>query len=310
LINVVGKKNFEKIHLLSLCKRKDKQRNAKIKNCFFAFSAYLCCFAIKSYIRARVKKTVLLPCSCFIFTTEDFMKIITYGLLLTLVMVGLCCSSCRRNSDVVWDDTKTAGRHVNRGMRALGGKHGDSRVVRSREDFMYPADGAPYIVNDFVPLSDDPNVMEVSMADMVNRPPRECPGDPGSAIPAIDAFCDPSTNPRLAGIFRNIHFEYNSTLVKGDDNLMVVRNVADYMRQSPHTYLFLAGHCDERGTEAYNLALGSNRSHAVRNLLISEGVNPDNIFTTSYGRERPLVQGHDEESWTQNRRVEFKVYER
>lgn len=238
------------------------------------------------------------------------MKTMSYTLIVCLLFLGVCFSSCRRNTNAVWEDTKSAGRHVNRGFKSLGGKHGDSRLVQSRGEFFCADDGDPCMSGDFVPLSDDPNAQELSMSEMVTRPPRETPGDPGSSIPGISAFQDPTTNPRLAGVFRNVIFSYNSTLVKGDENLTTVRNVADYMRQHPNTYVFVEGHCDERGTEAYNLALGSNRANAVRNVLISEGVNPDNIFTISYGRERPLVRGNDEDSWQQNRRAEFKVYER
>ncbi len=238
------------------------------------------------------------------------MQLFKCAIICSLILLNLCLTGCRRNSNAVWEDTKSAGRHVNRGFRTLGGKHGDSRQIRSRDEFFCNADGEPCMSGDFIPLSDDPNMSGLSMAEMVTRPPNETPGDPGSSIPGIEAFRDPSTNPRLAPIFKNITFAYNSTLVKGDDNLRIVRNAGDYMRRNPGTYVFLEGHCDERGTEAYNLALGSNRANSVRNLLISEGVSPDNIFTISYGRERPLVQGHDEESWLQNRRAEFKVYER
>ena len=237
-----------------------------------------------------------------------------FHILLGCLAALTLMSGCRRTSDDVWEDTKSAGRHVDRGFRTLGGKHGDSRQVRSRAEFMGALDeqGYPqqYMTDDFVPLSDDPNCDDLAMADMVNRPPNVTPGDPGSRLPGIEAFQDPSMNPRLAPIFRNITFGYNSTLVKGEENLIIVRRAADYMRRNPNTYVFVDGHCDERGTEAYNLALGSNRANSVRNLMINEGVSPDNIFTISYGRERPIIQGHDEESWTQNRRAEFKVYER
>ena len=139
--------------------------------------------------------------------------------------------------------------------------------------------------------------------------PKETPGDPGSSIPGIEAFRDPSTNPQLSGVFRNVYFEYNSHLVKGE-NADVVRRVADYMRGHPNTYVFVEGHCDERGPEAFNLSLGARRSNGVRSMLVADGVNPDHIFTISFGKERPLVMDHHEEAWSQNRRAEFKVYER
>lgn len=241
---------------------------------------------------------------------------------LYILSLGLSLGSmtgCARKSDEVWDDSKSAGRHVSRGLRTMGGKHGDSRAIQSREEFMAVEDGAyagygnnasSFVPEDFVPLSDQSPDSEVAMADYVSRQPSETPGDPGSSIPSISSFQDPSTNPTWAAIFRNIIFEYNSNLVKGQDNLETVRSVANYMKRNPNVYVFVEGHCDERGPEAYNLALGSRRSNAVRNLMIQEGVNPDNIFSISYGKERPLFHDQNEESHAQNRRVEFKIYQR
>lgn len=237
--------------------------------------------------------------------------------ILYILTVGLSLASmtsCNRNSGQVWDDSKSAGRHMSRGLRTMGGKHGDSRAIQSREDFMAVSDGS-YVtdgsyVSDFVPLSDQPYENEVAMADYISRQPRETPGDPGSAVPGVEYFQDPSTNATWAAIFRNINFEYNSNLVKGQNNLDTIRAISNYMKRNPNMYVFVEGHCDERGPEAYNLALGSRRSNAVRNLLLQEGVNPDNIFTISYGKERPLFHDQNEDSHSQNRRAEFKVYQR
>lgn len=246
---------------------------------------------------------------------EEPMNKIKFYSIIPLILTTIFLTGCNRNTDSVWEDTKTASRHVKRGMRALGGKHGDSRQINARDEFICsndPYSNAPsYDQSDeFIPLADDPNNDDLAMADMVTRPPRQTPGDPGCSIPGIESFQDPATNSSLSGVFRNVYFAYNSSLVKGTENLETIRNVANYMRHYPNTYIFVEGHCDERGPEAYNLALGSHRSNAVRNLLINEGISPDNIFTVSYGKERPLVFGNDEESFQQNRRAEFKVYQR
>ena len=241
--------------------------------------------------------------------------------VLTILSLGLSLgltTSCQRKSDEVWDDSKSAGRHVSRGLRTMGGKHGDSRAVQSRDEFMGFNDGETvsygnatnFVPEDFVPLSDQSYESEVAMADFVSRQPAETPGDPGSSIPGINSFQDPSMNPTWAAIFRNINFEYNSNLVKGQNNLETIRAIGNYMKRNPSIYVFIEGHCDERGPEAYNLALGSRRSNSVRNLLIQDGVNSDNLFTISYGKERPLFHDQNEESHNQNRRVEFKVYQR
>jgi peptidoglycan-associated lipoprotein len=233
----------------------------------------------------------------------------------------LLLSSCARTGDDIWDDTKSAGRHVGRGMRALGGKHGDSRQIHSRTEFEgidssdvyfdeqhmgdFDYQDRRYQTSEFVPLQDQANGF-----DMLAPPPRETPGERGSSIPGIDYFRDPHTIPQLSGLFRNIYFEYNSNMVKGELNLQTLHAIADYMRHHPNLYVFIEGHADERGPQSYNLALGSRRANSVRNLLINEGVNPNNLFTISYGKERPVVLEHHEEAWSKNRRVEFKVYER
>ena len=251
----------------------------------------------------------------------------TRKLFFLATLMGAACmlQSCSRTGNDVWEDTKSAGRHVNRGARTLGGKQGDSRQIRSRGDFegiddenFYPdgsvqADDYQDVYSggqdgDFIAIDDPYN--ELGTADMVSRPARETPGDPGSSIPGIQAFRDPSTIPQLAGIFRPIYFEYNSSMVKGTQNLQIVHGIADFLRTHPNVYMFVEGHTDERGPQAYNLALGARRSNGVRNLLISEGVNPDRLFTISYGKERPVILEQHEEGWSKNRRAEFKIYER
>lgn len=225
-------------------------------------------------------------------------------LSITFALVG-----CSRSSYEVWEDTKTCGRHVNRGFRSLGGKHAESRAVSCPDDFYCDSYGNS-VGEDFIPLMDDERQGPPGFAERGAPPPRETPGDPGSAVPGIEAFRDPAISPNLARVFRNIYFEYNSNLVKGQENMGIIRSVTEFMLNQPNTYIFVEGHADERGPEAYNLALGSRRANSVRELLIQNGVHPDHIFTISYGKERPLVLEHHEEAWSQNRRVEFKVYQR
>lgn len=232
------------------------------------------------------------------------------GNLLLIIAFAFTLTSCRRSTDEVWDDTKTASRHVTRGISALGGKHGDSRVVSCPQDF-YVADDQYYACGqDFVPLPDSDNGGGVSVAEFVARQPDTTPGDPGSSLPGIEAFKDPSTIPGMANVFQTIYFEYNSNLVKGQASIATVSKIADYMRTHPNVYAFIEGHCDERGPEAYNLSLGSRRSNAVRTMLIDQGVNPNNLFTISYGKERPAVFENYDEAHAKNRRAEFKIYQK
>lgn len=216
-------------------------------------------------------------------------------------------TGCQRSSNQVWDDTKTAGRYMGRGLRSIGGKHGDSKQVRNRGEFGIASNKN----EDFVPLEDAAEYNKMNMTREENAPhSRHNPGDPNSPVPGIDAFEDPSKDPTLAALFSNIHFGYNSDLVKGEDNMQTVQKIADYLKKHPDMYIFVEGHCDERGPQAYNLALGTRRSNAVRNLLVKEGINGDRLFTISYGKERPLVLGNTEDAFTLNRRAQFKVYSR
>jgi peptidoglycan-associated lipoprotein len=225
---------------------------------------------------------------------------------LILFITLLAATGCSRSQPDVYDDSQSS-RYMSRGMRSLGGKHGDSQQILSRDDFMcYKGSYG----TDYIPLHDDDLPKELAMSETVVPQAKESPGDPGSQVPGIDRFKDPLMMTELSNIFKRVHFPYNSSLVKGKDNVHVLRNIAGYLKDNPGTYIFVAGHCDERGAEAYNLALGSRRSNAVRSQLINEGVDPNAIFTISYGKERPLVGGHDEEAWSENRRAEFKIYKK
>ncbi len=224
-----------------------------------------------------------------------------------LLLIVFALPSCHRSSEDVWNDTQSAGRHVSRGAKTLLGFHGESRQINSADEFgATPAQKSPG--TDYVALSDDPNISFGQEEALMQA--KETPGEEGSSIPGIEAFSDPSLDPALAEIFKNVHFEYNSSLIKGNENLQIISSVSDWMKSHPNAYIFVEGHCDSRGPAAYNFALGANRSQAVRNLLIQEGVDHDHVFTISYGKERPLLEGEGEEIWQANRRGQFKVYEK
>jgi len=76
---------------------------------------------------------------------------------------------------------------------------------------------------------------------------------------------------------------------------------ADWLRRYPNVTVTIEGHCDERGTREYNLALGERRAQAVKNVLVASGIPASRISTISYGKERPIVVGSNEEAWAQNR---------
>ncbi len=87
---------------------------------------------------------------------------------------------------------------------------------------------------------------------------------------------------------------------------MLQRKVS-VLREYPGIQLRLEGHCDERGSNEYNLALGQRRAESVRRYLMSYGIDASRFATISYGEERPLVDAQNEEAWAQNRRAEFMV---
>ncbi len=92
-----------------------------------------------------------------------------------------------------------------------------------------------------------------------------------------------------------------------DSGRAVVAANADVLKRSPTWVVTVEGHCDERGTAEYNLALGERRAAAVRAYLVSLGIAPERVRTVSYGKEFPFDGGHDETAWAQNRRAHFVI---
>jgi peptidoglycan-associated lipoprotein len=103
-----------------------------------------------------------------------------------------------------------------------------------------------------------------------------------------------------------VYFDYDSSVLKPAAKTSLERGSV-WLKQNPNVNVQIEGHCDERGTNEYNLALGERRALAARRYMVSLGINPDRIFTISYGEERPAVEGHDESAWKYNRRDEFKI---
>ena len=99
-----------------------------------------------------------------------------------------------------------------------------------------------------------------------------------------------------------IFFGYDSASLTEEGRAILDRLARD-LRRETDVALVVEGHCDERGTIEYNLALGERRAQAVRDYLMTSGVAPERIRVISYGKERPFADGHDEVSWAQNRRA-------
>jgi peptidoglycan-associated lipoprotein len=87
----------------------------------------------------------------------------------------------------------------------------------------------------------------------------------------------------------------------------ILRKKADFLKARPALKVTIEGHCDERGTNEYNLALGEARAKSAKAFLVDLGISAARVATISYGEERPLAKGHDEESWAKNRRAHFVI---
>lgn len=108
------------------------------------------------------------------------------------------------------------------------------------------------------------------------------------------------------GMFRDVHFGYDSYAID-DQARMDLESNARVLNEQKDLSITLEGHCDERGTVEYNMALGAERARAIKSALVALGVQSRRLDTISYGEEIPLDPGHDEMAWAKNRRVHFSV---
>jgi len=130
--------------------------------------------------------------------------------------------------------------------------------------------------------------------------PAPTPPAPAVAPPAPVAAKEAGREPPLGDIF----FDYDQSLIRPDAKKTLDKNV-EWLRGTAKPNLVIEGHCDERGTQEYNLALGQRRAKAAQDYLVASGIDEKRIKTISYGKERPFVVGHDESAWQWNRRAHF-----
>ena len=129
--------------------------------------------------------------------------------------------------------------------------------------------------------------------------PVEPPGITDTDIPTD--FTDKENGP-----LADIHFAFDQASLS-DDARATLEKHALWLQSNRAARVRLEGHCDERGTVDYNLALGEQRARAAREYLVSLGVAADRLSTVSYGKEKPVDSGHDEAAWSRNRRAHFSV---
>lgn len=101
---------------------------------------------------------------------------------------------------------------------------------------------------------------------------------------------------------KDAFFDFDKSDIRPDAQTALNAD-ADFLKQHPNIKFTIEGHCDERGSEEYNLGLGQRRADAAKNYLVNLGISADNITTISYGKDRPFCTEHNEECWQQNRRA-------
>lgn len=104
----------------------------------------------------------------------------------------------------------------------------------------------------------------------------------------------------VANVGDRVYFGFNRNELSSDAQATLDKQ-ADWLGRYPQVTVQLAGNCDDRGTEEYNIALGQRRANAARDYLVAKGVSAARITTISYGKDRPTAQGDNEEAWSQNR---------
>ena len=131
--------------------------------------------------------------------------------------------------------------------------------------------------------------------------------DPGVKEEELPASLD-ALNQMLQerGLVRDAFFEFDASTLSTDAQEALTTS-ASWLKAHPAYTLLIEGHCDERGTEQYNLALGDRRANTAKDYLVTLGVDGGRIKTVSYGEERPFDQGHDESGWQKNRRAHLVV---
>ena len=105
-----------------------------------------------------------------------------------------------------------------------------------------------------------------------------------------------------SSLLKDIHFNFDKYDIRPEDTAILKENAA-LLKKFPNVKVQIEGHCDERGTVEYNLALGERRANRTKDYLVSLGISAARISTISYGKEKPLDPGHDEEAWAKNRRA-------
>jgi len=124
--------------------------------------------------------------------------------------------------------------------------------------------------------------------------------------PVASATTQPSLEEMFTKEVQDAFFDYDKASIRADARSALTKT-AEFLRSYPRVAIVIEGHCDERGSTEYNVALGDRRSYAAKDFLMSQGVTADRIQTLSYGKERPFCTQANESCWQQNRRAHFRM---
>lgn len=108
-------------------------------------------------------------------------------------------------------------------------------------------------------------------------------------------------------IARRMHFDFDRSNIRTGEDTQVIEQKLAILQANPGLRIEITGHCDERGTDEYNMALGMRRAVSAKQFLVDRGIDEARITVRSQGEEQPLAMGHNEDAWSQNRRDEFRV---
>jgi peptidoglycan-associated lipoprotein len=134
-----------------------------------------------------------------------------------------------------------------------------------------------------------------------NTAPPPAPPPPPAAAPVQTGILPGSAQDFKVNVGDTVHFALNQYNIEDSDRGTLSKQAA-WLARYPSVRLTIEGHCDERGTREYNLALGARRANAVKEFLVAQGVPADRLETVSYGKERPICTESGEDCWSQNRR--------
>jgi peptidoglycan-associated lipoprotein len=186
-----------------------------------------------------------------------------------------------QSSTLTWQTTNATSVSIDQGVGAVQ-PNGSQQVS--------PTDSTTYTLT----AKGDGGTQTATARVTVNAPPPP----PPPAAPSL------TEEQLFAQNIKDIYFDYDKSDIRPDQQASLQADVA-FLEQHTDISFTVEGHCDERGSTEYNLALGDNRASAVKNALVAGGISADRIKTVSYGKEKPFCTEHTEQCWQENRRDHF-----